>query len=79
MSFCCPRNCGVGVSTMKAKEIRDLSEQEIEKKVRDTRQELMNLRLRKQAGQVEAPSQLLELRRDIARMETILKERAAAN
>ncbi|QXD23819.1 50S ribosomal protein L29 [Opitutia bacterium ISCC 51] len=63
---------------MKAKEIRDLSEQEIEKKVRDTRQELMNLRLRKQAGQVEAPSQLLELRRDIARMETILKERAAA-
>ncbi|MDG2167746.1 MAG: 50S ribosomal protein L29 [Opitutales bacterium] len=64
---------------MKAKEIRDLSEQEIEKKVRDTRQELMNLRLRKQAGQVEAPSQLLELRRDIARMETILKERAAAN
>ncbi len=78
MSFCCPRNSGVGVSTMKAKEIRDLSEQEIEKKVRDTRQELMNLRLRKQAGQVEAPSQLLELRRDIARMETILKERAAA-
>ena len=63
---------------MKAKEIRDLSEQEIEKKVGDTRQELMNLRLRKQAGQVEAPSQLLELRRDIARMETILKERAAA-
>ena len=63
---------------MKAKEIRDLSAQEIEKKARDTRQELMNLRLRKQAGQVEAPSQLLELRRDIARMETILKERAAA-
>ncbi len=62
---------------MKAKEIRALSEQEIEKKLRDTRQELMNLRLRKQAGQVEDPSQLLELRRDIARMETILKERAA--
>ena len=62
---------------MKAKEIRDLSEQEIEKKLRDTRQELMNLRLRKQAGQVEDSSQLLELRRDIARMETILKERAA--
>lgn len=63
---------------MKAKEIRDLSEQEIEKKLRDTRQELMHLRLRKQAGQVETPHQLLELRRDIARMETILKERAAA-
>ena len=63
---------------MKAKEIRDLSEQEIEKKLRDTRQELMNLRLRKQAGQVEDSSQLLAFRRDIARMETILKERAAS-
>ena len=63
---------------MNAKEVRNFSEQEIEKKLRDTRDELMNLRLRKQSGQVETPSQLLELRRDIARMETILKERAAA-
>jgi large subunit ribosomal protein L29 len=62
---------------MNAKEVRNLSEQEIEKKLRDTREELMHLRLRKQSGQVETPSQLLELRRDIARMETILKERAA--
>lgn len=63
---------------MKAKEVRDLSEQEIEKKLRDSRQELMNLRLRKQSGQVETPSQLRALRRDIARMETILKERAVS-
>ena len=63
---------------MNAKEVRNLSEQEIEKKLRDSRQELMNLRLRKQSGQVETPSLLLALRRDIARMETILKERVAA-
>ena len=63
---------------MNAKEVRNLSEQEIEKKLRDTREELMHLRLRKQSGQVETPSQLLELRRNIARMETILNERATA-
>jgi large subunit ribosomal protein L29 len=63
---------------MNAKEVRNLSEQEIEKKIRDSRQELMHLRLRKQSGQVETPSMLRELRRDIARMETILKERLAA-
>tara|TARA_B100001123_G_scaffold448690_1_gene610895 strand:+ start:824 stop:1024 length:201 start_codon:yes stop_codon:yes gene_type:complete len=63
---------------MNAKEIRDLSEQEIEKHMRDSRQELLNLRLRKQSGQMETPSELRALRRDIARMETILKERAVA-
>jgi len=61
---------------MKTKEIRGLSEQEIEKHLRDSRQELMNLRVRKQSGQVETPSELRALRRNIARMETILKERA---
>ena len=78
MSFYCPRSSRIVDITMNAKEVRNFSEQEIEKKLRDTRDELMNLRLRKQSGQVETPSQLLELRRDIARMETILKERAAA-
>jgi large subunit ribosomal protein L29 len=63
---------------MKAKEVRELSEQEIGKKLRDSRHKLMNLRLRKQSGQVEAPSQLRTLRRDIARMETILKQRSPA-
>ncbi len=63
---------------MKAKDVRNLSEQEIEKQLRDSRNELMHLRLRKQSGQVETPSQLRALRRDIARMETILKERAVA-
>lgn len=63
---------------MKTKEVRNLSVQEIEKQLRDTRQELLHLRLRKQSGQVETPSELRVLRRDIARMETISKERANA-
>jgi len=63
---------------MKAKEVRNLSEQEIEKELRDASNELLQLRLRKQSGQVETPSELRALRRNIARMETILKERAVA-
>ena len=58
-----------------AKEIRELSESEIEKKLRDTRDSHMNLRLRKQTGQVEHPHEFKQLRQEIARLETILKEK----
>jgi large subunit ribosomal protein L29 len=70
---------------MKPKEIRDLSATELEKKLRDTRLELLNLHLRRQSGQLEKPHTLHVLRKDIARMETILTEKkpgaaaAAAN
>ncbi|RME69782.1 MAG: 50S ribosomal protein L29 [Verrucomicrobia bacterium] len=60
---------------MKASEIRELSIAEIEKRIRDTRQELLMLRLRKQTGQVEKTHELRQLRRDIARLETILTEK----
>ena len=56
---------------MKAKEIKELAVVEIDKKLRDTRNELLQLRLRKQTGQVEKPHMLKEMRRDIACMETI--------
>jgi large subunit ribosomal protein L29 len=60
---------------MKAKEVRELSPAEIEKKLRDTREELLQLRLRKKSGQVESPHLLRQLRKDIARMETILSQK----
>jgi len=60
---------------MKSKEVRELSVAEIEKKIRDSRAELVQLRLRKQTGQVETPHLLREIRRDLARMQTILKEK----
>ncbi len=63
---------------LKPKEIRDWSGAEIEKKLRGAREELMQLRVRKQSGQTERPHLFKELRRDIARMETILKEKRAA-
>jgi len=61
----------------KPKDIRELSRQEIDKQIRDTRTELLTLRLRKQAGQVENSAELKTLRRDIARLETLKREKAA--
>lgn len=58
-----------------AKDIREMSEAEIEKKLRDTHDTHLNLRLRKQTGQVEHPHEFKKLRREIARLETILKEK----
>tara|TARA_B110000438_G_scaffold190234_1_gene181866 strand:- start:203 stop:415 length:213 start_codon:yes stop_codon:yes gene_type:complete len=63
---------------MKVAEIRKLSTQELEKKFRDIGEELMNLRLRKQTGQVEKPHMLCSLRRERARINTILVEKFVA-
>ena len=56
---------------MKVKEIRELSAEELAKKLRDMREELLNLNVRKGTGQVENTARIRELRRDIARFETI--------
>ena len=60
---------------MTSKEIRDLSAPEINNKLRETREKLLNLRLRKQTGQVEKTHELRTLRKDVARMETLLREK----
>ena len=60
---------------MKAKEVREMTEAEAQAKLRDLRQELFNLRLQQQTARLERPSRLREVRRDIARTETILRER----
>jgi large subunit ribosomal protein L29 len=63
---------------MKAKDIRELSVEELEKKLRDSRAETLDLRLRKQVGQLEKTHRLKESRREIARMETILSQKKTA-
>jgi len=63
---------------MKTKEIREFTPVELEKKIRETREELLNLRLRKQTGQVEKTNELQSMRRDIARMETVHSEKTRA-
>ena len=61
---------------MTSKEIRDLAPSEITTKLRETREQLLQLRLRKQTGQVEKTARLLRTyRKDIARLETILKQK----
>jgi large subunit ribosomal protein L29 len=60
---------------MTSKEIRDLSPTEITTKLRETRDQLLQLRLRKNTGQVEKPHLLRTYRKDIARLETILKQK----
>jgi large subunit ribosomal protein L29 len=57
---------------MTAKEISALSLSEITTKLRETREQLLQLRLRKQTGQVEKPHLLRTYRKDIARLETVL-------
>lgn len=55
---------------MKIAELKDLSPVELAAKSRELRQELFNLNLQKATSQLEKPSRLRELRRDIARVET---------
>ncbi len=60
---------------MTSKEIRDLSSDEITTKLRETREQLLQLKLRKQTGQVEKTHELRTLRKDIARLETIARQK----
>lgn len=60
---------------MKAKELREQSIEELQAKTRDMRDEIFKLNLQKHGGQIEKPSRIRELRRDIARVETVLTEK----
>lgn len=59
---------------METKEIRALSAEEIKTKIADLREELMKLRFQQVTGQLTDTSRLRTLRRNVARMETILTE-----
>ena len=62
---------------MKAQELRELSIEELQQKRGDLREDLFRLKMRKAVAQLENPVRLRHLRRDIARVETILRERKA--
>ncbi len=59
---------------MKVKEIREMQVEQLRSKLSDAREELMKLRFQQVTGQLTDSSRLRLLRRDIARMETILNE-----
>ena len=60
---------------MKVKEIRELSTEEINAKLVETKKELFNLRFQQATGNLEKPSRLRDLRHTVARLKTVLKER----
>jgi large subunit ribosomal protein L29 len=62
---------------MKIKELRELTTDELITRRRDLRKEIFNFRLQQQAGSLERPSVIRINRREVARIETVLTERAA--
>ena len=60
---------------MKTNEIRKLSTEEINKKITESKEELFNLRMKQATGSLENPSRIRELRKTVARLKTILRER----
>lgn len=64
---------------MKVSEIRDMSPEERERKLGDLKQELFNLRFQHGIGQLENPQKMKQAKRDIARINTIIRETAQAS
>ena len=62
---------------MKAKEIRDLSADELKQKLADSEKELFNLRIQQASAKLEKPDRIRQVRRDIARIRTVLNETKA--
>ncbi|MDZ4288705.1 MAG: 50S ribosomal protein L29 [Prosthecobacter sp.] len=60
---------------MKIKELRELNVDELSTRRRELRQEMLNLRVQQQSGQLENPARLSLLRREVARIETLIAER----
>ena len=67
------------VKLVNNKEIRDLTNEEITKKIQEYKEELFNLRFSQATGSLENPARIKELRKLVARMKTILRERELNN
>ena len=63
---------------MKTKELHELTVDELNTKLKDLKEELFNLRFRHAIGQLENPASLKNVKKDIAKIKTILKERELA-
>ena len=67
------------VKLVSNKEIWDLTNEEITKKIEEYKEELFNLRFSQATGNLEHPARIKELRKLVARMKTILRERELNN
>ena len=60
---------------MKMEELRKLSTEELNNKIKESKEELFNLRFQQATGNLEKPGRLKDLRKEVARMKTIIRER----
>ena len=60
---------------MKAKELRSASEAELTQALTDSMEELFNLRFQQATDRIENPGRMRQIRKDIARMKTVMRER----
>ena len=60
---------------MKAQEIHNMTNEELAKKLGDLKEELFNLRFRHATGQLENPNVISGVKKDIARVKTVIRER----
>lgn len=60
---------------MKVKELRELNREELVTRRRDLKHEMLNLRVQQQSGQLENPARIFLVRREVARIETVLSTR----
>ena len=67
------------VIIVKTKEIRNLTTEEINKKIALDKEELLKLRMKQATGSLENPARIRELRREVARFKTIIRERELEN
>ena len=63
---------------MKVKEIRELTTEQIVAKIKEDKEELFNLRFQQATGNLEKPSRIRDLRHEVARLKTVLRERELA-
>lgn len=63
------------MSTTKIKDLRELSNEELATRRRDLKEEALNLRVQQESGQLENPARIRLVRREVARIETILSAR----
>lgn len=63
---------------MKAAKLRELTDEELKKKVRDYKEELFNLRFQLATGQLDNPMRIRDVRKNIARCKTVLRQREIA-
>ena len=64
---------------MKNNDLRNLSTEELNKKLAESKEELFNLRFSQATGNLEKPSRIKELRKLVARIKTIIRERELNN